>query len=77
VIALVLGDAEARAEGLEHALRHERWLLNDSAGSRYSMPRCREEVDSLVKAAFMTSGVPATMGHEALSIVSARSSARA
>ena len=33
------------------------------------MPRTLKKSISLVKAAFITSGTPATMGHEALSIV--------
>jgi len=44
---------------------------NVTAGSRYSMPRVAKKSTSLVKAAFITSGTPATMGHVVLSIVSA------
>ena len=43
---------------------------NDSAGARYSMPRSAKKSTSLVKAAFITSGVPATIGHDVLSCVS-------
>ena len=43
---------------------------NESAGSRYSIPRDAKKSTSLVNAAFMTSGHPATMGQLALSIVS-------
>ena len=39
-----------------------------SAGSRYSMPRLAKKSVSFVNAAFMTSGTPATIGHEVLSI---------
>ena len=38
------------------------------AGSRYSIPRCAKKSVSLVKAAFMTSGAPATIGHDAVSM---------
>ena len=37
----------------------------------YSMPRCAKKSTSFVKAAFITSGAPATIGQLALSIVSA------
>ena len=43
----------------------------ESAGSKYSMPRVAKKSTSLVKAAFITSGAPATIGQLALSIVSA------
>jgi hypothetical protein len=39
-----------------------------TAGSRYSMPRVAKKSTSLVKAAFITSGTPATMGQLVLSI---------
>ena len=42
--------------------------LKVRAGSTYSMPRVAKKSTSLVKAAFITSGTPATIGQLVLSI---------
>jgi hypothetical protein len=68
VVALVLGDAEARAPGVEHAPRGEVDLAEGERVVEVLDAALAKKSTSLVNAAFITSGTPATMGQLVLSI---------